>query len=102
MNFRSGDEGANAAAPLNDSFAFEGSQSVARSHQADQMDSRKIPLGIHGIPGTQMSGFDALADGVLDLLVGRNAITTLVHDLSSQAWGRHVKTSGPSRRTDVL
>src|SRR5712671_3499573 len=53
---------------------------MARGHQADQMDSSQVSFRIHGIPGSQMSGFDALANSVLDLLVGRNAITSLLHD----------------------
>src|ERR1700730_10557095 len=53
---------------------------MARGHQADQMDSSQVSFRIHSIARSQMSGFDALANSVLDLLVGRNAISSLLHD----------------------
>src|SRR5229473_3224413 len=83
MNFGGGHEGSNAAAALDNTFAFEGSKSVARGHEADLMDFGEVPLGGDGVPGMQMPGIDTLANGALNSLVGRQAVAVLHwHSLS--------------------
>ena len=74
MNFGGGDESADAAAALDEAFAFEGSESVASGHQADLMELGEVALGGDGVTGLEVAGVDALADGVLDALIGGQAV----------------------------
>src|SRR5260370_40377616 len=73
VNFWGGDKSSDAAAALDDSFAFERGKSVARGHEADLMNFGEVALRGDGITGMQLSGIDALADGGLNSLVGRQA-----------------------------
>src|SRR2546429_4702701 len=77
VNFWGGDKSSDAAAALDDSFAFERGQGVAGGHQADLMDLGEVAFGRHGVAGTQVSGIDTLADGALNPLVGRQAVAIL-------------------------
>src|SRR5712692_858246 len=95
MNFGRGHEGADAAAALHDTFAFEPNERMARGHQADLVDSGQVSLGIHRITGAQMSGLDALANGVLNPLVGGDAITGLLHAISRYAGEHDARGTGP-------
>src|SRR5947207_9678407 len=74
VNFWGSDKSSDAAAPLDDSFAFERGQSVARGHEADLMNLGEITLGSYGVTRMQLSGIDALADGALNSLVGGHAV----------------------------
>src|SRR5216684_4228116 len=95
MNLGRGHEGADAAAALHDAFALKPNERMARGHQADLVDSGKVSLGIHRITGAQMSGFDALANGALNLLVGGDAITGLLHAISRYAGEHDARRTGP-------
>src|SRR5712691_8254890 len=83
MNFWGGDKRSNAAAALDDTFAFERGQSVARGHKTDLVDFGEVALGGYGVTGTQVSGVNALANGALNSLVGGQAVAVLRwHSLS--------------------
>src|SRR6267143_5642886 len=77
VNFWCGDKSSDAAAALDDSFAFERGESVARGHEADLMKLGEVALGGHRVTGSQLAGFDALADPALDSLVCGQAIVVL-------------------------
>ena len=72
MDFRLGDKGADAAAALDDTFAFEISERVARGHEADFVKFGEITLGSNRVAGPELTGVNALANGRLNALVGRN------------------------------
>src|SRR5262249_57394174 len=72
MDLGSGNESADAAAPLYNPFALEKGEGMASGHQADLMDSRKVAFGGDAIAGAQLTCFDPFADGTLNPLVGRN------------------------------
>jgi len=74
MNFGRGDESADTAAALDEAFAFEGGEGVAGGHQADLMELGEVALGGDRVPGLEVAGVDAFADGVLDALVGGDSI----------------------------
>ena len=77
VNLWGRDKGSNAAAALNDSFAFQRGQSVTRGHQADLMNFGQVALGGDRVAGMQLSCVDALADGALNSLVGGQAVAVL-------------------------
>jgi hypothetical protein len=77
MNFRGSDECADAAAALDDSFALERGEGVAGGHQADLMKLSEVAFRGDGVTGSQLAGFDALADPALDSLVRGQAIVVL-------------------------
>src|SRR5260370_25845528 len=92
MNFGGGNKGSNATAALDNPLAFEGSESMAGGHEADLMNFGEVGLGSDGVAWMQVPGGDTLANGELNSLVGRQAITVLCwHSLSrtsSEAlWG---------------
>src|SRR6266853_923292 len=77
MNFWGGDKSSDAPAPLDDAFAFKGGEGVARGHEADLVDVGEVALGSDGVTGAQITGVNALADGALNSLVGRQAVAVL-------------------------
>src|SRR6266481_8643227 len=55
VNFWSGDKRSNAAAALDDSFAFQRGQGVASGHKADLMDFSEVALRGDRVTGMQLS-----------------------------------------------
>ena len=58
MNFRGGDESADAAAAFDDAFAFERCEGVTRGHEAHVVEAGKFPFGRDNVPGLQLARFD--------------------------------------------
>src|SRR6266481_6090973 len=103
VNFWGGDKSSDAAAALDDSFALQRGQRMARGHQADLMDFGEVALRGDGVAGMQLSSVDALADGALNSLVGGQAVAVLGgHSFSGSAFPirGHVKPN-LEQKTDV-
>ena len=62
MNFRRGNERADAAAALDDSVALERGKSVTRGHEADFVKFGQIAFGADRISRPQMARVDAFAN----------------------------------------
>src|ERR1700722_18853528 len=84
VNFGGGDESADSAAALNDTFALEGCEGVARGHEADFVKAREFAFGGDGVAWLEFAGFDNGADRALNAAIRRNAIV---------AFGEHLRSS---------
>jgi hypothetical protein len=77
MNFGGGDEGADAAAALDDAFALERCEGMTRGHEADFVETGEFPFGCDGIAGLEFAGFDDAANRALDAAIRGNTVTAL-------------------------
>ena len=84
VNFWSGDESADAAAALDDAFAFERSEGVARGHQADFVEAGEFPFGCDRVTRPELAGFDDTANRTLNAAIRGNSIV---------AFGEHFRSS---------
>ena len=74
MNLWRSDERADAAAAFDKAFAFEGSEGVARGHEADVMRLGELALGGDGVAGLKLAGIDAFANDALNALIRRQRV----------------------------
>ena len=74
MNLGRSDERADATAAFHEALAFEESEGVARSHEADAMRAREVALGRDTIAGLKLAGIDALANEALNALIRRQSV----------------------------
>src|SRR2546430_13526333 len=74
MNFWRCDKGADAAAAFDKAFTFEGSEGVARGHEADVMGLGELALGGDWVAGLKLAGIDALANDALNALIRRQRV----------------------------
>ena len=77
VDFGGGDESADAAAALDDAFAFERCERVTSGHQADFVQTGELPFGCDRIAGLEVAGFNDAADRALDPAIRGNSIVTL-------------------------
>src|SRR5205823_10729315 len=74
MNLGRSDERADATAAFHEALAFEESEGVARSHEADAMRAREVALGRDTIAGLKLAGIDALAKEAWNGWLGRQRV----------------------------
>jgi hypothetical protein len=72
LNFWCGDKSANATAAFHNTFAFKRRKSVTCRHEAHFVQFGEVAFGAYRVAGPKLAGVDALPDGGLDALVGRN------------------------------
>ena len=71
MDFGLGDEGADAAAALNEALAFQKGKGVTRGHETDVMRFGEVALGWDSVAGLKLPGINAFADDALNALISR-------------------------------